>query len=157
MIKKRLTYTDYNGEKKTQDFYFNFNEAELIEMNMYTAGGLQGYIRQIIDTKDTAKLANIFKSLLLKSYGEKTGDGLFMKSPEIAHKLECSAAYPELYMGLLRDTDSAIAFIKGLIPANMVAKLPKDIDAKISKAMEEGNVEDLLNEENSDGEDGTGV
>lgn len=147
MIKKRITYTDYMGEKKTQDFYFNFNEAELIEMNMHQSGGLQGYIRQIIDTKDSSKLADIFKTLLLKSYGEKTNDGLFMKSPEISKRLECSAAYPVLYMGLLQDTDSAIAFIKGLIPATLASKLPENWDKDIDNVLAE------VNNEN----DGTGV
>ena len=139
MIKKRITFTDYMGEKKTQDFYFNFNEAELIELNMHTAGGLQGYIRQIIDTKDSSKLADIFKTLLLKSYGEKTTDGLFLKSPEIAHRLECSAAYPMLYMGLLQDTDSAIAFVKGLIPNTLVSKLPENWEEEVDKVVAEVN------------------
>ncbi len=149
MIKKRLTYTDYLGQKKTQDFYFNFNEAELIEMNMHQAGGLQGYIKRIVDEKDTAKLADIFKELLVKSYGEKTEDGLFMKSPEIAHKLECSAAYPLLYMGLLENTDSAIEFVKGLIPQTLVAKLPEDWEQRVA------NLDLLESEETTD--DGTGV
>lgn len=135
MIKKRLTYTDYMGEKKTQDFYFNFNEAELVELNMHTAGGLQGYIRKIIDTKDMSKLADIFKELLVRSYGEKTDDGLFMKSPEISKKLECSAAYPLLYMDLLENTDNAIAFVKGLIPNTLVAKLPADWEKQMDEAV----------------------
>lgn len=142
MIKKRLTYTDYMGEKKTQDFYFNFNEAELIELNMHTAGGLQGYIRQIIDTKDTAKLADIFKTLLLQSYGEKTGDGLFLKSPEISKKLECSAAYPELYMDLLSNTDHAIEFVKGLIPSTLAAKLPDNWENSINDMVKDGELND---------------
>ena len=148
MIKKRITFEDYMGEKKTQEFYFNFNEAELIELNMHTAGGLQGYIRQIIETKDSSKLADIFKTLLLKSYGEKTADGLFMKSPEISKKLECSAAYPLLYMGLLQDTDSAIAFIKGLIPNTLVAKMPENWEEEVDK---------VVAEVSADENDGTGV
>lgn len=142
MIKKRLTYTDYMGEKKTQDFYFNFNEAELIELNMHTAGGLQGYIRRIIDTKNSAKLADIFKELLIKSYGEKTDDGYFMKSPEISKRLECSAAYPLLYMELIENTDSAIAFVKGLLPSTLVAKLPSDWEDQVDKAITEGDIND---------------
>lgn len=141
MIKKRITYTDYNGEKRVQDFYFNFSEAELIELNMELPGGLKGYIEKIIQTKDTAKLAEIFKELLLKSYGEKTEDGLFKKSDAIREKLVFSAAYSELYMGLINDTDSAIEFVKGLLPANLVSQLPGDFDTKLDGQLAEMGIE----------------
>jgi hypothetical protein len=32
MLKKTITYTDYNGNKLTEDFYFNLSRAEIAEM-----------------------------------------------------------------------------------------------------------------------------
>ena len=40
MLKKTITYTDYNGMTRTEDFYFNLSMAEVAEMEMSTAGGL---------------------------------------------------------------------------------------------------------------------
>ena len=39
MLKKTVTYTDYNGTERTEDFYFNLSKAEVIEMETTTAGG----------------------------------------------------------------------------------------------------------------------
>ena len=40
MLKKTITYTDYNDNERTEDFYFNFSKAELTEMELSTVGGL---------------------------------------------------------------------------------------------------------------------
>ena len=34
MLKKTIKYTDYNGQQREEDFYFNLNKAELAEMEM---------------------------------------------------------------------------------------------------------------------------
>ena len=31
MIKKTVTYTDYNGVERTESFYFNLSKAEVME------------------------------------------------------------------------------------------------------------------------------
>ena len=43
MLKKTITYTDYNGNSRTEDFSFNLNEAELAEMVVSVDGGLTAY------------------------------------------------------------------------------------------------------------------
>ena len=40
MLKKTITYNDYNGVERTEDFYFNLSKAEILEMEMGTSGGL---------------------------------------------------------------------------------------------------------------------
>ena len=32
MLKKTITYTDYNGVRRTEDFWFNLSKAEIMEM-----------------------------------------------------------------------------------------------------------------------------
>ena len=34
MIKKTITYTDYNGVSRTEDFWFNLTTAELMKMEL---------------------------------------------------------------------------------------------------------------------------
>ena len=75
MLKKTITYTDYNGVERKEDFYFNLTKAELMEMEMSTEGGLAERIQKVVDTKDVPSIIKIFKDLVLKAYGEKSADG----------------------------------------------------------------------------------
>ena len=75
MLKKTITYTDYNGVERKEDFYFNLTKAELMEMEMSTKGGLAEMIQRVVDSKDVPEIIKIFKELVLKAYGEKSPDG----------------------------------------------------------------------------------
>ena len=115
MLKKTMTYTDYNGEEITEDFYFNLNKAELIELELSATGGLEATIKRLMQEKNGKEIIAIFKELILKSYGIKTIDGKFKKSPEISKDFSETAAYPELFMELASDADAAAAFVNGLV------------------------------------------
>ena len=52
MIKKTITYTDYNGLERTEDFWFNITEAEALEMEMSTTGGYGDMIRRVVAAQD---------------------------------------------------------------------------------------------------------
>ena len=81
MLKKTITYTDYDGVERKEDFYFNLNKAELIEMELGTNGGLAKRIQKIVDSQDVTAIIKIFKDLVLKAYGVKSDDGKrFIKS-----------------------------------------------------------------------------
>lgn len=71
MLKKTITYNDYNGVERTEDLYFNLSEAELMEMEMSTTGGLADMLNKIVAAKDLPALVTFFKSLVLKAYGRK--------------------------------------------------------------------------------------
>lgn len=119
MFKKTIEYTDYNGEKRKEDFYFNLNKAELMEMQLSQNGGLYNHLMRIIKTKDTPELVKMFKEIIMMSYGEKSPDGKrFLKSDEIRRDFECSEAYSELFMELATDSDSAAEFVNALLPSD---------------------------------------
>lgn len=118
MIKKTIKYEDYNGEKKENDYYFHMNEAELTELELSTPGGLEATIKRLMDEKDGKEIVAIFKKLIFDSYGEKTPDGRFEKSPELSRKFASTAAYPILFMELATDADAAAAFVNGMIGAD---------------------------------------
>lgn len=133
MLKKTITYTDYNGISRTEDFYFNLSEAEIMEMEMTTEGGMVEMLQRIIAAKDTPTLVNIFKSLILKAYGEKSPDGKrFIKSDEISTAFSQTEAYSQLFMELATDDKSASAFVNGIITVSDPKK-----KAEIQKAIEE--------------------
>lgn len=119
MFKKTIEYVDYNGEKRKEDFYFNLNKAELMEMQLSQNGGLQGYLERIIKTKDSPQLVKMFKEIIMMAYGEKSLDGKrFLKSDEIRQNFECSEAYSELFMELATNSDAAAEFINALLPSD---------------------------------------
>lgn len=130
MLIKTIEYTDYNGNKRVEDKYFNFSKAELMEMELSTAGGLSGLIDKIIKTQDMPGLVKIFKELILKSYGEKSPDGVqFIKNDEIRQRFEQSEAYSELFMELATNNESAAKFVNGIIPASLREEVEKQVKA----------------------------
>ena len=126
MLKKTITYTDFNNVERSEDFYFNLTKAEVMEMEMSTVGGLSEMIQRIIAAQDTPSIIKVFKDLVLKSYGEKSADGKrFIKTPEITEAFSQTEAYSVLFMELATDADSAAAFVNGIIPkANGKENLP---------------------------------
>ena len=124
MLKKTITYHDYNGVEYTQDFYFNLSKAEIMEMEMGTTGGLAEMITKIVAAQDAPAIIKIFKDLILKSYGEKSADGKrFIKSDEISIAFTQTEAYSELFMELATDAEAAAAFVNGIIPADMAKEV----------------------------------
>jgi hypothetical protein len=119
MLKKTITYTDYNGAERTENFYFNLTETEIMEMELGTVGGYAEMVQRIVDAKDGPEIMRIFKELILKSYGEKSADGRrFVKSKEISEAFTQTQAYSVLFMELISDQtgEVAAAFVNGIIP-----------------------------------------
>ena len=119
MVKKTITYIDYDGTERTEDFYFNLSEAEITEMQLSVEGGMRGYIEKIIAAKSQLELVKLFKEILLRSYGKKSLDGrLFVKNEANTAEFLANPAYSKIYMELVTDTDAATKFVNGLIPAS---------------------------------------
>ena len=122
------TYTNFNGDEVTGVFRFNLTEAELSKLFLTTEGGLEDYLKKITEENDRKKLIEIYEELLDMSYGEKTADGDFMKSPEILAKFKAKAVYSDFYMEWLTDADKASEFINGITNGikRRDAALPQD-------------------------------
>lgn len=126
MLKKTITYNDYNGTERTEDFYFNLTKAEIMEMELSTSGGLAEMITRIVAAQDQPAIIKVFKDLILKAYGEKSPDGKrFIKSDELAMAFSQTEAYSELFMELASDAEAASKFITGIIPADAAKELEK--------------------------------
>lgn len=117
MLVKKIKYTDYNGVEKEEEFYFNLNKAELMELELGTAGGFGENIKKIVDSKDNAAILNTFKKLVLAAYGVKSEDGKrFIKSDKLREEFQQTEAYSELFMELATNADAASAFFNGIVP-----------------------------------------
>lgn len=115
MIKKTITYTSYDGEEISGDFYFNMNKAELFEWECSLSGGMTKAIERIAQEKDPSKIVPIFKEMILKSYGVKSPDGKrFIKAKELTDEFVQTEAYSNLFMELATNADAAAEFVKGV-------------------------------------------
>ena len=124
MIKKTITYTDYNGNERTEDFYFNLNKAEVMRMEMGVKGGLAERIQRIVSAQDTPALIEIFQDLIQKSFGVKSADGRsFLKRKEDLEAFMFTEAYSILFMELATDADAAAKFINGIIPTGATQQI----------------------------------
>lgn len=120
MLKKTVTYVDYNGVERTEDFYFNLSKAEVAEMEMSVEGGYSKMLEEIVKSNDNVRIVELFKRILLQSYGEKSADGKrFVKSKELSEAFSQTEAYSEIFMELALDEKAAADFINGIMPANL--------------------------------------
>lgn len=122
MLTRTITYTDYDGNERTEDFRFNLNKSELTTMEMSYEGGLKDRLKTMIDRKDAPLIMKTFREILHMAYGEKSPDGRrFMKSDEISTAFEQTEAYNILFMELCTDTKKAGEFIEAILPQDLRA------------------------------------
>ena len=124
MLKKIITYTDYNGVERTEPFYFNLSKAELMEMELGVTGGMTEMLNKIIAAKDASSLMKTFKEMIMKAYGVKSDDGKrLIKSEELSIAFTQTEAYNVLFMELITDDKAAADFVNGIIPNEVQAEV----------------------------------
>lgn len=135
MLKKVITYKDFDGTERSEPFYFNLTKSELTEMELSTSGGYAKMLQNIVDAQDGTRILSIFKDILMKSYGEKSLDGKrFIKSKELSEAFSQTGAYDVLFMELVTDANKAAEFVKAIIPADInLSGAPVAVEPAASK------------------------
>lgn len=131
MFKKTITYTDYDGKERTEDFYFHLTKAEVIQW-LTTNGDYT--IDKVLDrlTKKSRgrDIMDIFDDLIKRSYGEKSEDGRrFVKNPEILANFVETEAYSVLFTELVLDANKAAEFFSKILPSDIgdaIEKIQKE-------------------------------
>ena len=120
MRKETITYIDYNGDKRTEDFYFNMTKTELLRMEKDKNGSFSGILEKFIKANDQGDLFDAIESFIFKAYGVKSVDGrTFDKSEQLSRAFFNSPAYEALFDKLNEDSDYAYNFIMGIVPAEL--------------------------------------
>ena len=137
MLKKTITYEDYDGNTRTEDLYFFISKSELMDMEFATPGGFAKKLERVTKAQDGAEIMKIFKEIILKAYGEKSEDGRsFIKKRngvDLSEQFEQTEAYNQLYTELLTNPDKASAFVNGIMPKDIMNEVNKmDMQAKMS-------------------------
>ena len=139
MLKKLINYTDFNGNERSENFYFNLTKAEVMDMELTTIGGMRQMLQSIIDKQDIPKIIEAFKTIIFKAYGEKSPDGRrFIKSKDLSEAFSQTEAYSTLYMELISDAEAAAAFINGIVPQDILPAQAANLEV-VKPAPEDGN------------------
>lgn len=127
MLKKTITYEDFNGDTVTEDYYFHLSKAELIELEVGAGSeGLAASLQKIIDAEDGKAIIEQFKTIILAAYGKRSEDGKrFIKNQELRDEFVSTEAYSALFMNLATDTNAAIEFINGIVPSGLSEEAAK--------------------------------
>lgn len=142
MIKRVITYKDFDGKERIEDAYFNLTKSEMIEFALDLPENVSDTVREKPETMDVDKTAlklsdmlgkkgvyNFIKDLVLKSYGVRKDEGRrFAKLDDNGRPLwiefSQTMAY-ETIMEEFRTNDiEAAKFIQALIPGDVTDKMP---------------------------------
>ena len=117
MLKKTITYTDYDGVEQTRDFYFHLTKTEVIKMENSEVGGLTKLLGKIVQESDQPKIIKYFDQFIASAYGVKSADGQrFEKSKELSDAFFQCPAYDVLFQEILASSETAAAFVNAVVP-----------------------------------------
>lgn len=117
MFKETMTYIDFDGNERTEDFYFNLTKAEIAKMDLKTPGGMEAFLQRIIASNDPKEIVTMFEELVQMAYGAKSPDGRrFIKTPEVLAEFTQTEAYSDMFIRLASDAEYASKFIEGIVP-----------------------------------------
>lgn len=143
MLKKTVTYVDFNEKNQVEDCYFNLTKTELMEMAMDLPEGVSESmgdnpdkidedkaVGKLMETLGSKGILNFIKELVLKSYGVKSEDGRrFIKVDENGKPLSIefaqTMAFEAIMDEFMSDDQAASNFVNGVIPAALADKASK--------------------------------
>lgn len=124
MLKKTITFNDLDGNPVTEDFYFNLTKAEIAELELSHKNGYSEYLKSVISTNDGGLIIATFKDLVTRSVGRRSEDGRrFIKNQQITDEFLQSEAYSEMFLTLVTDANEGAAFVKAIMPVDIVAQI----------------------------------
>jgi hypothetical protein len=131
MLKREITFEDFNGLTCTETFYFNLSKSEILSLEASQVGGFKASIEKIIETENAKDLIEQFQLLILMAYGEKSDDGKrFVKSEEIKEAFKQSPAYDILFMELATNDKLAADFMLGIMPKDLAKAAENELESK---------------------------
>lgn len=138
MIRKTLTYLDYEGQEHTKDFYFSLNQTEFALMNNRLPGGFDAYLKRIQEDHNEEKLLELLIMFIVEGYGIRESGDDFIKEDDQGRKLgvrfKCTEACDTLITELLEKENNIGAFLIGMLPKSIQSKA----DAGFKEAMANG-------------------
>ena len=135
MLKKTITYVDYNGNQRTEDFYFHLTQTKLVEVAMDLPDGLLDAFDETQGVTEEAALSvlnklgkkgtfQFLKDLVMKAYGVKSDDGRgFIQNENLSLEFSYTPAFDAIMVEFMSDDLAASNFVNGVIPAKVSDKV----------------------------------
>lgn len=121
MIKKTITYEDFNGEKQTEDFYFHLTKSELLELELGFDGGLSAYLSKLTAETNPGAILTQFKKIVEVAYGTRSLDGKrFTKDAKETDAFMHGPAFDVFFMELVQSESAVVEFIMGIVPKDLL-------------------------------------
>jgi len=128
VIKKPITYTDFDGKTVTNNFYFNFTKAEIISILAKDQNVIERF-QKAMKSGVPSDYIEPFEWIVSKAFGVRRND-LFLKTDDDARAFLTSEPYSELFTELLTDAEKAIEFFNGVFPKDMIDEANAEILGK---------------------------
>ena len=128
MFKHTVKYTDYNGDPREKDVYFNISMPEMLKLQHSIPGGYGQYLETIAKENDPMKIWETFETLIDHAYGEKSPDGEhFLKKDADGHRLvdtfKETPVFEAFMLELLSNEELASEMVNKMIPSNALKQL----------------------------------
>ena len=134
MIKKTITFEDYNGEDRTKDFYFHMNQVEFSKLNGEVPGGIEKRMQKIIEDRDEDALLRIIDLIVSRSYGEFDEADEFTKVSKtgrpLYEKFVNTDAYDQLIIELIQNEDNIVTFLKSIMPKKVQGRIDEEMQKR---------------------------
>ncbi len=130
MIKKSITFTDFDGNVKTEEHWFHIPAHKIVLLEYSRKGGLTSIIPDLIkaaEDGDAKELLDIFTEIIRTSYGIRTDDAHFEQPEEEVRKFLASQAWDALWMELATNVNSVTNFLIGIMPEEVREDVRKSV------------------------------
>ena len=88
MLKRDITYEDFNGEQATDTFYFNLTKTEILDLEVRHNGGLEASITRMVKAQDVKAVIDEVKYIILMAYEKPMGNDLSRVMNYVKHSLK---------------------------------------------------------------------
>lgn len=121
MLKKTITYEDFDGNTVSEDHYFNLSSAKLIELNARSGDeGWGTHLQKIVERNDRNEVVDAFIDLLRMSYGIRDLEtNRFLQSDDIFADFQSSLAYDTFFEELFTVEDAMANFFMEVMPKSI--------------------------------------
>lgn len=137
MLKKNITFTDFNDVEHSKDFYFNLSKSELakaeiresIMLDEKVTGGFRAKMEAIVKSGRGNDIMDAFEDIIRMTYGVKDEDGLrFVKNDKATEDFMQTNAYDVLFFELVTDAEAAAKFINEVVPRDVSNQMKETKD-----------------------------
>lgn len=120
------TFTDFDGNQRTETHYFNLTKAELVELE-FRSNGLEDRLTRLVAAQKGSDIMDLITEIIEITYGVKAEGGRFRKGREYWLDFKSSAFYSDFFFEMVTDADKASAFLNAVIPQELRADAQREV------------------------------